>query len=123
MTFGQNNPKLNSRLVYCSRFYGMFFSLTDTKPPVINCTEDMVVSTEPGLYYATLNLTMPVGHGKRAEQCFLFFLLIHTILRKHKGGFKNGHLCFLTEKKSFLHSGWVRKCSKTCFRNTYMNGP
>ena len=53
--------------------YAFFCFLTDTKPPVINCTQDMVVSTEPGLYYATLNLTMPVGHGKRAEQCFLFF--------------------------------------------------
>ena len=39
----------------------------------------MVVSTEPGLYYATLNLTMPVGHGKRAEQCFLFFANSNTI--------------------------------------------
>ena len=64
--------------------YAFFCFLTDTKPPVINCTQDMVVSTEPGLYYATLNLTMPVGHGKRAEQCFLF-LLIH-ILRKHRTG-------------------------------------
>ena len=27
VTFGQNGPKLNSRLVYCSRLYGIYFIL------------------------------------------------------------------------------------------------
>ena len=50
------------------------------------------------------------------------FLLIHILLRKHnwKGGFKNDHLCLLTENKSSLHSGRVRKCPKTCLRNIWM---
>ena len=59
----------------------------------------------------------------REQNNVSFFLLIHILLRQHrtwKGGFKNGHLCLLTENKSFLHSGWVRKCPKTCLRNIWM---
>ena len=36
----------------------------DITPPVLNCPRDIWVNTDPGLYYATLNLTMPLGTGK-----------------------------------------------------------
>ena len=69
------NHSLNARLLYTSENQSdqenvicFFYFLLDTTAPVINCTQDMVVSTDPGLYYATLNLTMPLGHGKRADQ-------------------------------------------------------
>ena len=32
-------------------------------PPVINCPEDVTVNTDPGLYYATVNISMPTAFG------------------------------------------------------------
>ena len=40
----------------------------DTTPPQIHCPSDMIVKTDPELYYATLNMSLPKGLGK------IFFL-------------------------------------------------
>ena len=37
----------------------MYF--TDITPPQIDCPADVVVNSDPGLYYATLDLNMPKG--------------------------------------------------------------
>ena len=40
----------------------------DTTPPQIHCPRDVIVKTDPELYYATLNMSLPKGLGK------IFFL-------------------------------------------------
>ena len=43
--------------------YSKFYFL-DTTPPQINCPENVIINTDPELYYATLNLSLPNGFGK-----------------------------------------------------------
>ena len=47
------------------------FYFIDTTPPQINCPENVIMNTDPELYYATLNLSLPNGFGK-----FLIKLLL-----------------------------------------------
>ena len=37
--------------------------ILDVTPPVLSCPENITVSTDDGLHYATLNMTLPVSQG------------------------------------------------------------
>ena len=40
-----------------------FIILLDTTPPEVNCPQNLTVTTDPEMYFATLNISLPNGTG------------------------------------------------------------